>query len=247
MKIDYKQEPKRVIGRQGRSLIPFAIGILVVLGLIFGGWGTVYAAQDSEPDDLLYMVKVTVEYLEDLTQEIDIVDVPSPIGRERNGIQDQDRLQDQDQDQLQDHDLDRTHIDDDGVDWEEESTPTYRWGQVSEENVDNSIPMTTTITGTQTMSMTRAMSMTQVMSGSLYGPGQCVGDFTEPCPNPDDIPRGHTYTFTDKIHGFQGVPPTPEPLLGFGAQNNTTAGANTPANLPVQSGTTTQQQKKGSK
>ena len=65
MKKNIRQAPKWAVDKQSRALIPFAIAVLVVLGLIFGSWGTVYAAQDSEPDDILYPVKVAVGYLAD--------------------------------------------------------------------------------------------------------------------------------------------------------------------------------------
>jgi len=48
---------------QRPSLIPFAAAILVIFGLVFGSVGTVYAAQDSLPNDLLYSVKLTGENL----------------------------------------------------------------------------------------------------------------------------------------------------------------------------------------
>lgn len=43
------------------ALAPFAIALMIAVGLIFGGWGTVYAAQDSLPNDFLYPVKLAAE------------------------------------------------------------------------------------------------------------------------------------------------------------------------------------------
>ncbi len=43
------------------SFAPFAIALVIAIGLIFGGWGTVYAAQDSLPNDFLYPVKLVSE------------------------------------------------------------------------------------------------------------------------------------------------------------------------------------------
>ncbi len=49
--------------RQQQSIVPHTIFILILIGLIFGGWGTVYAANDSLPNDLLYSVKLMRENL----------------------------------------------------------------------------------------------------------------------------------------------------------------------------------------
>jgi len=44
------------------SFAPLAVAIVIAIGLILGtGWGTVYAAQDSLPNDLLYPVKLAAE------------------------------------------------------------------------------------------------------------------------------------------------------------------------------------------
>ena len=43
------------------SFAPFAIALIIAIGLVLGGWGTVYAAQDSLPNDFLYPVKIAVE------------------------------------------------------------------------------------------------------------------------------------------------------------------------------------------
>ena len=43
------------------SFAPFAIALVIAIGLIFGGWGTVYAAQDSLPNDFIYPVKLATE------------------------------------------------------------------------------------------------------------------------------------------------------------------------------------------
>ena len=40
---------------------PLAIALLIAIGLVFGGWGTVYAAQDSLPNNFMYPVKLAVE------------------------------------------------------------------------------------------------------------------------------------------------------------------------------------------
>ena len=201
MNKDNRQEPRKATGRQGRSLIPFAIAVLVALGLVFSGWGTVYAAQDAQPDDLLYPVKVAVDYLDDLftVAESDVDLEPSAIG-ERDGIQIH----------LWDRDQDRTHIDDHCVLWEEDGPPMYRWGQVSEDDVDSSIPITDTITDTQTISMTRAMS------GTLYGPGPCLGD-----PENCELTAPYGYTYTQSIDDeapFTGTHPITDttPAIGFG-------------------------------
>lgn len=49
-----------LFGRRS-SFAPFAIALMITIGLIFGGWGTVYAAQDSLPNDFLYPVKLAAE------------------------------------------------------------------------------------------------------------------------------------------------------------------------------------------
>jgi hypothetical protein len=209
MKINNEQGPKRVIDRQGRSLIRLAIAILIVLGLVFGGWGTVYAAQDAEPDDLLYPVKVAVDYLADFTAATISLDEPVSIQR-------------------QDRDLDHgmTNV---ATDVEEQKQFQYRWGEgwADEEIAEpllNDIDLTIddTLKTTQTMSGTQVMSSTQVMSGTLNGPGQCVGD-TENCPL--ETPLGYTHTFTgslDARNEYKGdvdqqpVIDQPDPGLGFG-------------------------------
>jgi hypothetical protein len=48
---------------QRPSLVPFAAAVLLIFGLVFGSVGTVYAAQDSLPNDLLYSIKLTGENL----------------------------------------------------------------------------------------------------------------------------------------------------------------------------------------
>ena len=48
---------------QRPSLVPFAAAILLIFGLVFGSVGTVYAAQDSLPNDPLYSIKLAGENL----------------------------------------------------------------------------------------------------------------------------------------------------------------------------------------
>ncbi len=50
--------------RQPRSLVPFAVSIFLLIGMIFGSWGTVYAAQDSLPNEPLYSIKLMGENLQ---------------------------------------------------------------------------------------------------------------------------------------------------------------------------------------
>ena len=45
------------------SLVPFAAAVLLIFGLVFGSVGTVYAAQDSLPNDPLYTIKLAGENL----------------------------------------------------------------------------------------------------------------------------------------------------------------------------------------
>ncbi len=56
-------KPWQSLFSQRPSLLPFAAAILLIFGLVFGGVGTVYAAQDSLPNDLLYSVKLSAENL----------------------------------------------------------------------------------------------------------------------------------------------------------------------------------------
>ena len=250
MKIDNRQGPKRVFGRQGRSLIPLAIAILVVLGLIFGGWGTVYAAQDAEPDDLLYPVKVAVDYLDDLITVTESPDDPSTIG-DRSGrqIHDRDLLQGM-----------SGPITDNGVDWGVDGPPRnqYQYGLLDVQTtlddidlpIDETLKTTQTMSGTQVMSMTQWMSgtlsMTREMSGTLYGPGQCVGD-TDNCPL--EIPLGYTHTFTSGMDApYQGnfdqqpVIDQPDPGLGFNPETPPVKEAQEPEG---NTGSTSEQKKGG--
>jgi hypothetical protein len=48
---------------QRPSLVPFAVAIMLIFGVVFGSVGTVYAAQDSLPSDWLYSIKLTGENL----------------------------------------------------------------------------------------------------------------------------------------------------------------------------------------
>jgi hypothetical protein len=245
MKINNEQGPKRVIDRQGRSLIRLAIAILIVLGLVFGGWGTVYAAQDAEPDDLLYPVKVAVDYLADFTAATISLDEPVSIQR-------------------QDRDLDHGMMNV-ATDVEEQKQFQYRWGEgwADEEiaepllndidlTIDDTLKTTPTMSGTQVMSRTQVMSgtlsMTRVMSGTLNGPGQCVGD-TENCPL--EIPLGYTHTFTgslDAPNKYKGdvdqqpVIDYPDPGLGFGPGESTPKEVQEPSE---NKGSTGEQQKGG--
>lgn len=60
LKLSSNKLLKTLFGKR-TSLAPFAIAFLVAIGLIFGGWGTVFAAQDSLPNDFLYPVKLAAE------------------------------------------------------------------------------------------------------------------------------------------------------------------------------------------
>lgn len=51
-----------LFGKQ-KSFAPLAIALMIAIGIIFGGWGTVYAAQDSLPYEFLYPVKLAAEDL----------------------------------------------------------------------------------------------------------------------------------------------------------------------------------------
>ena len=57
------RKPWQSLFSQPPALLPFAAAILLIFGLVFGSWGTVYAAQDSLPNDLLYSVKLSGEHL----------------------------------------------------------------------------------------------------------------------------------------------------------------------------------------
>jgi len=57
------RKPWQSLFGQPPTLLPFAAAILLIFGLVFGSWGTVYAAQDSLPNDLLYSVKLSGENL----------------------------------------------------------------------------------------------------------------------------------------------------------------------------------------
>ena len=48
----------------GKPLFLIVVVTFVVFGLIFGSWGTVYAAQDSLPGELLYSVELAQEDLQ---------------------------------------------------------------------------------------------------------------------------------------------------------------------------------------
>jgi hypothetical protein len=57
------RKPWQGLFSQRPSLVPFAAALLLIFGLVFGTWGTVQAAQNSLPNDLLYPVKLTSENL----------------------------------------------------------------------------------------------------------------------------------------------------------------------------------------
>jgi hypothetical protein len=56
-------KPWQSLFSQRPSFVPFAAVVLLIFGLVFGSVGTVYAAQDSLPNDLLYSIKLTGENL----------------------------------------------------------------------------------------------------------------------------------------------------------------------------------------
>jgi hypothetical protein len=55
------RKPKLKLFSQHPTLVPVASAILLIFGLVFGSWGTVYAAQDSKPNELLYFIKLSEE------------------------------------------------------------------------------------------------------------------------------------------------------------------------------------------
>lgn len=57
-------KPWQSLFSQRPSFVPFAAAVLLIFGLVFGSVGTVYAAQDSLPNDLLYSIKLTGENLQ---------------------------------------------------------------------------------------------------------------------------------------------------------------------------------------
>ena len=227
MKIDNKQVPKRAIGRQGRSLIPFAIAILVVLGLVFGGWGTVYAAQDSGPDDFLYPVKAAVDYLADLTATVTTQDAaPGP----KNATS------------IQIKKLDRDMINDPEIGLQSRVQNRYGaiWDDVATEPLldDLDLPIDDTLTPTPTITATRTMS------GSLWGPGPCLGD-TENCPF--EYKLGYTHTFTNNVDSppFQGETPVIKPAPSLGPGENPVKDVQAPeGNTGTTGGTGTKQKNK---
>lgn len=58
------RKPWQGLFSQRPALVPFAAAVFLIFGLVFGSWGTVYAAQDSLPNDLLYSVKLAGENLQ---------------------------------------------------------------------------------------------------------------------------------------------------------------------------------------
>lgn len=60
----FNRKDRRSLAHPRPALVPLAAAILVIFGLVFGSWGTVYAAQNSLPNDLLYPVKLTGENLQ---------------------------------------------------------------------------------------------------------------------------------------------------------------------------------------
>ncbi len=181
----FNRKAKQTSLNQHRSLVPFAAAILLIFGLVFGGWGTVYAAQDSQPDEFLYPVKLVVEYLEDFNT---VTVNPDGVSRESawDGIQQHDR------DLIQD----RTGAPD-------KVMPENKYGQdenwKAPGNVDD--PITPIGPGP---GITVTLPITPTQNGELYGPGPCeqFEEFGECGPFG---PVGHVYTYT---HGLDTeVPP----------------------------------------
>jgi hypothetical protein len=56
-------KPWKPLFGQRPALVPFAAAVLLIFGLVFGSVGTVYAAQDSLPNDPLYTIKLVGENL----------------------------------------------------------------------------------------------------------------------------------------------------------------------------------------
>jgi hypothetical protein len=200
MKKENRREPRKAMGRQGRSLIPFAIAIVVVLGLVFGGWGTVYAAQDSGPDDFLYPVKVAVDYLASVTAEAISLD-EAPVPPQAISIQKQDR--DLLQGMTKDNDAPK-HMYRKGYESPDAEAISEPLLDNLDLPIDDTLVTTPTITGTQTM------------SGSLWGPGPCLGG-PENCELDLTAPHGYTYTHgVDDEAPFQGTPPVTDPVPSLG-------------------------------
>jgi len=203
MKKNIRQAPKRAFGKQGRSLIPLAIAVLLVLGLIFGGWGTVYAAQDSQPDDFLYPVKVAVEYLDEIITIAERPEEP-PLPVQAESIKIQKR----------DLDQDMTKLNSDAP------QNMYQWGFGHPDDGVLAEPLLDDLDLLidDTLTTTRTITATQMISGSLYsyGPGPCYGD-PENCEL--TAPYGYTYTHgVDEEAPFKGTPPVTDlvPSLGPG-------------------------------
>ena len=218
-------------------MILLATAILVILGLIFGGWGTVYAAQDSEPDDLLYPVKVAVDYLDELFTIVESPEDPSAIGV-RAG--DQIHLRDQDQDQTKLPTI------------AEEKQYRYRIGNEFSDD-DNIEPILD-----DTITMTPTITATQTMSGSLWswgpGPFEYRLGYTHTYTNGLEYKLGYTHTFTNSME-LEGPPFSGDPPLGDpGSSTDPPAPANLgPGEPPAKEvqepsenkGTTGEQQKGG--
>lgn len=182
----FSRKPKQTSFNQRRSLVPFAAAILLIFGLVFGSWGTVYAAQDSLPDDLLYPVRLVVEYLEDFNT---VTVNPDGISREsaRDGIQIHDR------DLLQG----RTGAPD-------KVMPMNMYGQDEEWKApgNGDDPITPIGPGP---GITITLPITPTQNGALWGPGLCNERFEELGECGPLGPLGQTYTYT---HGLDTeVPP----------------------------------------
>jgi hypothetical protein len=57
-------KPWQGLFRHRPAFAPFAAAMVLIFGLVFGSWGTVYAAQNSLPDEPLYAVKLAGEDLQ---------------------------------------------------------------------------------------------------------------------------------------------------------------------------------------
>ena len=208
----FNRKPKQTSFNRRRSLVPFAAAILLIFGLVFGGWGTVYAAQDSQPDEFLYPVRLVVEYLEDF----DTVTV-SPDGSSRETARD--GIQQHDRDVIQG----RTGVEDNPKD---PPLNEYRYGQTMEWKDRGHFGWNDPIT----------LIEDPTQNGELYGPGPCDWEEFGEC-GPFG-PIGYTYTYT---HGLEpeDAPPfkpedkeQPDPALGWGPGPDEGDGPLQPAEPP---------------
>ena len=215
--------------KNSKKLIPLGIAVLVALGLVFAGWGTVYAAQDAQPDDLLYPVKVAFDYLADLTGT-----VPGNVISIQKTDRDMDAAPVDSEDKLMVQNRNQKGAPADAI-FAEPSLDDL------DLPIDDTLVTTPTITGTQTM------------SGSLWGPGPCLGG-PENCELDLTAPHGYTYTHGagDDEAQFKGEPPLGGPPatenpgdndIGFGPGESTTKEAQEPSENKGSTG----EQKKGGK